>query len=415
MKKLLIVTGAGASFDFGLPSVKKIDELFQEWALENHRLVEDNNESLYSFIRSEFKNYVSQNKNNYVDSLLNFENLLFTMQSLQSLLDDKQLKHFNNRLNPFISNITLPEIAKNKIFNSTNLHNLTNLHSNLVDKLLEYIRDACKKIPTTKKNNIDKLKGFFQSLKTEFEIGVINLNYDNVILSVLPDLITGFNKDTLAFDREILYSESWNFLYHVHGSVHFDMKPDPKKEEMHKIYWNHDLSSTFSQNSFGRNLSFTSEGIAHLNSAIIVGLDKTNQLLREPFGPYFMQIDRKVYESDAVLFIGYGFNDRHLNNCFPFIRHDNKIRKVVVIDYANENQGGLQYRRDSWQYGLFRTIPFNGFEMGAPGIIEPREVSFFKGNKILEKSSNTKLPLAVWYDGLMDACDYPEVIIKELR
>lgn len=405
--------GAGASIDFGMPSVKRIDELFQVWALENHRLVDNNNESLYSYLRSQLETYVSQNRNNYLDSLLNFENLLFTMQSLQSLLDDKQHKYFNNRLNPFIGNITLPEIEKNGALN--NLHNLTNLHSNLVDKLCEYIRDLCKQTASTNNDKIDKLRGFFVSLKSEFEIGIINLNYDNVVLSVLPDLITGFHKDKLTFDREILYTASWNFLYHIHGSIHFDMKPDPKNEEMHKIFWNNDLSSAFSHNSSGRNRNHTVEGIAHLNSVIIAGLDKTNQLLREPFGSYFMQLDRKIYESDAVLFIGYGFNDRHLNNCFPFIRHDNKNRKVVVIDYANDNQDGLQSRRDSWQYGLFKTIPFNGREMGRPGIIEPRHVGYFKKNKVLELSSNPKYPLGIWYNGLMEACDNPDVIVNELK
>jgi len=32
-KKLLLITGAGASIDFGMPSVKEIDSLFDNWLL----------------------------------------------------------------------------------------------------------------------------------------------------------------------------------------------------------------------------------------------------------------------------------------------------------------------------------------------------------------------------------------------
>lgn len=415
MKKLLIVTGAGASIDFGMPSVKEIDKLFQGWALIDHCLANNNSESLYSYLRHELETYVSQNKQNYVDSFINFENLLFTIQSLHSLINDRENKYFNNRLNPFIGNISLPEIERNKILKVPTLYNLANLHSCLVDNLLDHIRQLCRNALPIKKIELNKLRGLLNSIKSEFEIGVINLNYDNVILSALPDLTTGFHPETLQFDRELLYKNSWNFLYHIHGSIHFDMKPDPKKEEMHKIFWNDNLSSTFSQNAAGRNSNTTGEGIQHLNSVIIAGLDKTNQLLREPFSSYFMQLDRKIYEADSILFIGYGFADLHLNSSFPFVRHDTKYRKVVVIDFADDTQGGLSFRHDSWQFGLFNTIPYNGFEMGTPGIREPQNVGHFKRNKILEQSSNPKYPLAVWYNGLMEACDNPELIIKELR
>ena len=33
-KKLLIIVGAGASIDFGMPTVKKIDNLFETWGKE---------------------------------------------------------------------------------------------------------------------------------------------------------------------------------------------------------------------------------------------------------------------------------------------------------------------------------------------------------------------------------------------
>jgi hypothetical protein len=105
--------------------------------------------------------------------------------------------------------------------------------------------------------------------------------------------------------------------------------------DIHGIRWNADLRSNFRNNSLGRNGNMSSEGIDDAQSNIIAGLDKANQILRQPFAQYFMQLDRLIYESDAILFMGYGFADFHLNKLFPFIRLDKqKKRKVVVLDYV---------------------------------------------------------------------------------
>jgi hypothetical protein len=80
------------------------------------------------------------------------------------------------------------------------------------------------------------------------------------------------------------------------------MKGGLKNTQMHKINWNDNLHSQFSQNSSGRNSQNTSEGINVLTSSIIAGLGKTNQILREPFIQYYMTLDRKIHEADAILF-----------------------------------------------------------------------------------------------------------------
>lgn len=413
MRKLLIIVGAGASLDFGMPSVKEIDKLFEEWGKSILPLKDDEQKSLYSWVKDRLSNHVSQNPNNRLNNLINFENILFTIQNLYTISKDEQWLYFNNRLKPFIDLHDFPEIisfGKEKIADAYDFHFL---HSYLVDKLLDYFRNKCKTITQDKKNEINSLKIFFESLKNDFKIGFINLNYDNIILSSLPDLRTGFNKLTGEFSRDELYKPDWNFCYHLHGSVHFDMK-SRNKEDMHKIYWNEDLNSQFSQNSSGRSGSYTSEGLDHLNSCIIAGLDKSNQILKEPFGQYYMQLDKLIYESDCILFIGYGFNDLHLNSFFPFIRYDkSKLRKVVIIDWAADDEDGINYRHDGWSHGVFMTFPFNGYEMGNGKSKLPQPALYFKKSKTFEKSSNPQYPLSIWYNGLKDATKYVDKIKEE--
>lgn len=45
----------------------------------------------------------------------------------------------------------------------------------------------------------------------------------------------------------------------------------------------------------------------------------------------------------------------------------------------------------------------------------PHPAIHYKKRNLLEKSSNPDLPLALWYNGLMDACKNVNLIIDELN
>jgi hypothetical protein len=416
MKKLLIVVGAGASVEFGMPSVWDVDKLFEDWAQERVPLTGPEQGNLYSWVKKRVTDYVSQNSKNRVDGIINFESLLYTIQSLGALAGDVEKQQFANRLNAFGHMTAFPEI---KMWNKEKIaegEDFWFLHSRLVDSLLVHFRQKCSTLVADKPSEVAALREFLLELKQEYDLGIVNLNYDNVILSAMPELRTGFDPDSGEFKRELLYDDNWNFCYHLHGSVHFDMR-STGNTPMHKIFWNNDLSSVFSSNSSGRNNNYTLEGIPHLTSGIIAGLDKANQTLSEPFGQFFAHTDRLIYEADAILFLGYGFNDLHLNRKFPFIRYDKtKHRKVVIVDYAQDDKGGLNFRWDSWTHGVFSTLPYNGREMGSGKKVgEPKLVAHYKKKKNLEKSSNEDLPLAIWYNGMLEACRNSSVILNELR
>jgi NAD-dependent SIR2 family protein deacetylase len=51
MKKLLIIIGAGASLDFGMPSVTEIDKLFNSWASRHLPLANNERENLYTWVK----------------------------------------------------------------------------------------------------------------------------------------------------------------------------------------------------------------------------------------------------------------------------------------------------------------------------------------------------------------------------
>jgi hypothetical protein len=416
MKKLLVILGAGSSLEVGMPSVTEIDKLFDDWASDSYSLNSDKSRNLYRWVKEKVQEYYSSNIIKGRIPEQNFETILFTIQTLSTISDNSNEDYKNNKgLKAFIEIKEFPELKRyfNDII-TPDSKEFQRLQSDLTDKLLYYIRKKCQTLAIDKQAEILKIRNFFKLLKEDYELGFINLNYDNVILTALPDLSTGYSKDTGEFDKDQFYNDNWNFCYHIHGSVYFDM--NNKGIKPHSITWNDNLSSVFETKSSQRNVDFTSEGNYYLNSTIITGLDKANQILREPFRQYYMKIDKLIHESDSILFIGYGFGDLHLNKLFPSHRFNaTKKRQVVVVDFFPDDTEAIYKRPDSWSYKLFETIPFNGTEMGNGSIyIPPDTIIDYKKNKTFEFSRNDKYPLSIWYNGFMEACENGEIIKKEL-
>ncbi len=412
-KKLLIIVGAGASKDFRMPSVSDIDKLFERWASRYFPIADNESKNLYTWVKDEVETHLSKNSKNEQYRVQNFEQTLFTIQNIASISESNYWGS-HNPLNAFINFKSFPEILSHRNKKVADGMDFQMLHGYLIDDLLRYFRKKCLELPTKKSTELASLRLFFENLKEDFELGFINLNYDNVILSALPDLSTGFNHQTGEFDTTKFYNPKWNFCYHLHGSVHFDMR-DVNGIDNHPIFWQQDLKSKFHPGAGQRNINQTSSGIKHLNSNIITGLDKPNQLLKIPFKQYFGKLDKLAYEADSFLFIGYGFSDIHLNKVFPIHRFDpKKIRKVAVIDWAFDNIDGFWYRADEWSNGLATTVRCNAvLGNGDKGILPPK-VGYYKKTKTLEFSPNKELPLSIWYNGLIEACENGELIKSAL-
>ena len=407
-KKLLITVGAGASLDFGMPSVSDIDKLFNKFANDNFSLTTGSNKNLYSFIRDEINSYYQKCPKSGLRKSVNFEEVLYQILLLCGSLGDN---YFYNASNALFLTKKLPNVNHFGKEHPVDSNILRHLASHLVDSLLGEFINRCDQIKKDKKTELLKLESFLSTLTDQFDIGIISLNYDNIFTQAKPDLNTGFTKGSGIFDLQTVTNDStWNFIYHLHGSVHFSMEGDSLN--MHAIKWNDKPSKNHKTESAGRNTQDSTEGTPYLTSPIIAGYGKTNQILRPPFRSYYSQIDRLVLEADSYLFLGYGFNDLHLNSAFSTIR--SRQRPVVIIDWANDNQDPLQFRHDIWSENLFRTIPTNGSEMSFGNYSIPADIGELKRNKDFEISKNPKYPLAVWYSGVLDAYNNDSKVITKL-
>lgn len=407
-KKLLIIVGAGASVEFDLPSVSNIDKSFDDWSNELFT-VTSQSKSLYKYLKDEIEIHFNSGTS-HIKTETNFEEVLFTALSLYSLNNDFKM----NPISAFYDFKCMPEIF-DKIRSKqrqVSYNDFEYLNSYLIDKLLDEFRNKCRKLEKSKQNELNILKKFLSELEKDFDLGVLTFNYDNVFLSQLNNPITGFDKSGMFDPSIILKNKNWNFIYHIHGSVHFDIQST--HNGLNDITFKNDLNSNFNQNSMGRSNQISVENQIILTSSIIAGYGKSYQIQKSPFYLYFTDFARKVYEADAILFAGYGFNDIYINNVIAASMDYNRKRPVVVLTYSNDNQNPMNFRNDNWALNLFNclgksTMGTKRYTNSTP-IIED-----LKKNKEFEISSDNNKPISIWHNGFLEACNHPNMILSELK
>lgn len=357
-KKVLMVYGAGGSIKLGMPSVLKVDEFLEEKANAGFTLV-GTDKNLYSFVRDTINDY--KKLHNYSES--NFEEILYVINQLSCIVSNKDpntgelSKNSNYSLNNFVKQIEFPLINRFSETRELTGHDFRMLYLELLDEILKDFREKCLKV---KQDEILEAHcNFLQTLNEQYELGIFTTNYDNLILKALPDLFTGFDKATGNFLRkETIKRDSWDFVYHVHGSVHFDMPRD--NEKMHSIKWLDDYTQS-AKNSKGRSGQTTTEGLEVPNTSIIVGYDKLNQIQKEPFRVFYSALDALIYDAAAIIFVGYGFGDHHINNPFHEIRTENSDIPIIIIDYAKDLWHFVSYNSER-KLSLCEIFHPNGLE-----------------------------------------------------
>ena len=405
-KKLMVVLGAGASVELGMPSVSDIDRLFHEWARPDFTLATPDCQSLYSFIRDRINCYYSNNRPLLKET--NYEEVLYIIFLLSSAVDDNS---FIFPMNALFDLGDLPAIRSSQGEKAVDADDLRQLGFLLIDRLIEEFRGRCINIHEEVTPNFLCFKDFISKLRRDYDVAFISLNYDDLVTQAWPNLFTGFDHEGYFCPEEVHARTNWNLIYHSHGSVHFDMRG--AYFDMQAIRWNSDLTSDFNQNSLVRRLQQTTEGIQIPRSAIVAGYGKTDQIQRLPFRTYYSQIDKIAEKSEAFLFIGYGFNDLHINNCFYGISQG--PRRIVVIDWAADYEDPMRWRRDPWSRNLRETIR-NAPDMATRKFIHATPmISELKENKEFEVSTDPSCPLSIWHGGFMEACKNYDLIKNELE
>lgn len=412
-KKLLVVTGAGSSLEFGMPSVSRVHEDFLGWAQGYFRLANDPSGSLYSYLHEEVIRYQQTHVATHLRRQPNFEEILYIIYALAATYPAQA---FTSGFGAFVARRNFPDILQAGRVTSVDGNALRWLASSLVDELLIDFRKRCVDERKSPSSRFVFYQALFETLQSEFEVSIATTNYDDLGRRALPTAETGFDTNgngsfspSRIFDRD-----EWSCLLHLHGSVHFDMRNGGTG--LHTIHWQEDLEAQFEQNSSGRSGTPVKEGDAFPTSSIIAGYGKTAQIQRAPFRTMYSELDRLAHQTDAVLFLGYGFGDAHVNNAFSLFR-DTRNRPVVLIDYADDhvttaNAGFCDESPAATEaLKLFQT---NFCSMKWLGHTFAGAVCELKAARDFDRSDDPTRRLSIWYGGMHAACVDASKVLAEL-
>jgi len=323
-KKLLVVLGAGSSLAQGMPSV--VED--RPSALAGRPAIPSLNSSMRTWSREwsahhQFPNYFeavwnavdqyyhssTRTMNPAHQPQVNYEKVLGEMLELAHWMEPPP---FGNAFRQIATANAAPPELVFPFFDEEHRYGatvaITDQLTYLLQRLAGDMRERCQQIDVTAPS-FGAYKKLLDGLLSEFDVGIYNLNYDNVALRAWPQAFTGFTLDG-AFSPSIVHKRTeWGFVYQLHGSVHNTLE----RESGSSIRWQADLGAQFFDGHQGLATDRRSEGKAFPTSTLIAGGFKLDQLLVAPFQSLYATLVRHAYEADAILIGGYGFSDPHIN------------------------------------------------------------------------------------------------------
>lgn len=347
-RKLLVILGAGSSIPCGMPSVTELNGRMKEWSKEwadppvfpPGAIGEGVFNDMWGFV----ERYLAEKPRPQLGLTLGYERILGEMISLASWTAPSP---FGNPLRAAVCDPhTSPKFSwpPGKEGDHYYQHLILNQLGFLLRKLAEFMRGRCRDFHM-QTQEFATYRQIVDALRDEFEVGIYTLNYDNLALRAWPEAFTGFQAG--RFDSQAIATrQSWEFIYHLHGSVHYSLTGMVSQNEM---TWIDDLSANFEDS---RHLmpNMASNFIPIIPTTLIAGGYKLDQLLADPAQSFYASLVRHMHTADAILIAGYGFGDVHVNralkNKFDIHLSNPNTRPPVAVITKTAPQAGTIGERE---------------------------------------------------------------------
>ena len=439
-KKLLIILGAGSSVDLDMPKVTDLNSLMLRWAAQWAARERQPNffEKLWEIHREHSEDIPEDGWLAKDWATPNYERCL---GSLLDLLNAAQPPPWNT---PFGQAFCRAIEIDGKPVEQTSDTScaIESQYACLVRKLAGHFRDECRKLKTQPPPSFIRYRAFFEKLGHEFEIGIYNLNHDTAALNALPGFATGFDAKGIFRPALVHQRREWDFLYHLHGSVHFTYRNWADQYAKPWIEWSPDLTEeciVVLPNCL-KNAELRGDRRVILRSTLIAGGSKLEQIQDEPFQTFYSALPRHASEADAILLAGYSFGDEHINSILAnrLAQPDQEQLPVLILDYdprrdqfpdgaQTDLEKGelacermLSRRQDSWTYALGRAFYlYAGSFIPSDHLVRNRRSP---GDGPLKKEQYEIYPAgadapcaaAVWFGGFGEATERVDEIVSWL-
>lgn len=341
-KKVLLITGSGASISVGFPSVRDIDEFYLNYSEQFYKLDEESRSPCHLIKKKLERHQILRKEINTLSANPevgfpghkykgfpyepNFEAIHYVLNMLISILTKDSIIPSNKTAER--DYLPLYQILKlDDGLASLSAQRLWFLEKTLNNEIFKLMLSRCES--TVSNPTFWKHSDFYNNLNKRSILSIATLNYDNVVIKALPQFDTGFDKRNGQFKPQRLMNDSWNTYLPLHGCVHFAVPTDKSYSELH---WKRkpsveDISIDYKQMR-------SDEGFLISKQPLVIGYNKPDVILSNPYRCYFSLLERLIYEADILLICGYGFGDLHLNRYLSALRYyrTNMVKRIVIID-----------------------------------------------------------------------------------
>jgi SIR2-like domain len=390
MKKLLVILGAGSSIPVGMPSVSNLDTKMFAWSgawspapgLENY----------YRAIWAGVEQYYNVSLDSIKPSP-NFEKVLGEMIGLAHWMTPSPL---GNALRQLISPTGAPIGMQFREGRYAATVDIDDQLTHLLIELAKHMRELCRDGAVVQQAKFTDYKALFDGLRKRFELGVFNLNYDNAALTALPGAFNGFGSNGRFDAAQVHGRADWNFVYHLHGSVHHNLE----HPFGNRIDWLADLNGSFFDGHIASSRDMRSDNRLFPKTSLIAGGFKLDQLLAEPFQSFYAALIRRVYEADAILMGGYGFGDTHVNRALQNRLGTIGARPPVMVLTRTTDHMPMEFRNDEWGHKLKLAVQASA-QFREPGHAAPPDINELIAKNGFEVCSPQRV--AIWHAGFIEA------------
>lgn len=219
----------------------------------------------------------------------------------------------------------------------------------LLEKLASHMREYCRQ-DISHSSGFSNYTTFFLRLREHFDVGIYNLNYDTVAKTAWPEAFSGFDELEFFNPLAVAQRRDWGFIYHLHGCVHHCISHSVARPW---IVWKDNLWEQFADR--GATPAHMAQDFRSIPlTTLISGGFKLDQILAEPYQTFYSTLVRHVHEASAILIIGYGFGDLHVNraiqNRFELSDSDERpYPKVIILEKSSPQR----YRTDRLEVHQF--------------------------------------------------------------
>lgn len=314
-QRALVVVGAGASVELGIPATVGFGKLIDDAIKTDRYCVETGGTTAYLDIQDKLQTFYGN------PAEAHFERIYHVLHELdQWRLTQGAVAKFRPVMYPFLNlEKAYPESA------------LWAACSKMLDFIYTKVSEVCDR-PT---KPLAPLSAFFDALEQQYIPRVYTTNYDDFVSQATQErYFTGFTEkhgDHVDFDGQAFWSE-WQqpSLFHLHGSIHMGF---PDEHRIGDIAWFDDRATARKHSGFTGSGVERMDGTSIQRSAIITGLDKLGRLQQSPYSFYYAGLNRDALEADLILVLGSGLADLHLNTYLKAARRARPDVPILYVGY----------------------------------------------------------------------------------